>query len=111
MRKDMQSPASSRIDEILPEILHAARETFRKYRQRLYLLEMEDVCHDLVVALMDNSFARLKKFDPQKASLRTWLETVAANAAKNSIRRNRDFPGGGVNLPESYVTPVASQET
>ena len=100
-----------RVQEILPEIRQAAHQTVARYGHRLHLQDMDtdDLYHDLVVALIENNCERMRKFDPQKASLCTWLGVIARNIIKNGARK-KSFAFIQIDrIQEPYL--IAFQET
>ena len=51
--------------------------------------EVHDILQDLFVRLCDNDFRILKKYDPKRAKLTTWLSVIARNMAIDYLRRCR----------------------
>lgn len=49
--------------------------------------ETPDVLQDAFTRLVRDHFALLRRFDPQRASLSTWLGVVATSAARDFLRR------------------------
>lgn len=51
--------------------------------------EAEDVAQDVFVRLVRNDFGLLQRYDPDRASLTTWLTIVARSTAIDHLRRKR----------------------
>jgi len=70
-------------------ILHVVRQTFGRYGVRGDPHEIEDVGQEVFIWVSKQDFALLKKFDPQRAKLTTFLRVVASSAAIDWLRRRR----------------------
>ena len=68
---------------------------FRVVRNLVGDGQAEDVVQEVFLA----AYANLKRFDPQKGGLKTWLLTIARNKARNTARRKREYTG--MDLPEA----------
>ncbi len=51
--------------------------------------EAQDILQELFVKICARNFRLLKRYDPQKAKLTTWLAVIARNMAIDHLRRNR----------------------
>ena len=51
------------------------------------LQRAEDVCQDVFVRLIKNEFQLLRSYDPERASIITWLTIIARSSAIDSLRR------------------------
>ena len=65
------------------------RQTFRRYGLRGDTHEIEDVGQEVFIRLSKQDFALLKKFDPERAKLTTFLRVVASSTAIDWLRRRR----------------------
>ncbi len=54
-----------------------------------YQQAAEDICQEVFLRLVKNNFHLLKTYDPQRASLTTWLTIVARSTAIDSLRRKK----------------------
>ncbi|HET6429247.1 MAG TPA: sigma-70 family RNA polymerase sigma factor [Phycisphaerae bacterium] len=51
--------------------------------------EAEDVAQDVFVRLVRNDFALLRRYDPDRSSITTWLTIVSRSVAIDHLRRRR----------------------
>jgi len=70
-------------------VLHVVRQTFGRYGLRGDPHDMEDVGQEVFIRLSKQDFALLKKFDPERAKLTTFLRVVASSTAIDWLRRRR----------------------
>ncbi len=70
-------------------VLHVVRQTFGRYGVRGEAHDIEDVGQEVFIRLSKHDFALLKKFDPQRAKLTTFLRVVASSTAIDWLRRRR----------------------
>ncbi len=67
------------------------------------LQRAEDISQDVFVRLIKNDFRLLRTYDPDRASLPTWLTIIARSSAIDSLRR-RQLP----TVPMDQAPPIAS---
>jgi RNA polymerase sigma factor (sigma-70 family) len=91
----MSAAASSRlpdlrevIESLLPEILIAVQTTFRRCHHRSSNDEVNDICQQVIVLLMEDDFRRFRTFD-HMSSQRTWLGVVVRNHVINYLERQK----------------------
>jgi len=68
-------------------------ELYRRYSKRLFLFvrqtlstdNPEDIVHDVFMRVIEKS----RRFDPRKASFKTWLFTIARNRCVDLLRRQQ----------------------
>jgi RNA polymerase sigma-70 factor (ECF subfamily) len=70
-------------------VLHVVRQTFGRYGFRGGPEDMEDVGQEVFIRLSKQDFALLKRFDPARAKLSTFLRVVASSTAIDWLRRRR----------------------
>ena len=61
---------------------------YKFFMKRLFFKE---ICEDLTSDVFYSCFVNYDKFDPAKASIKTWLYIVANNKLKNYYRDNKDI--------------------
>ena len=70
-------------------VLHVVRQTFGRYGLHGEPHDIEDVGQEVFIRLSKQDFALLKKFDPERAKLTTFLRVVASSTAIDWLRRRR----------------------
>ena len=67
----------------------------------------EDVAQDVFVRLVKDDYRLLRKFEPQRASLETWLTLVARSVAIDCLRKRRLETSGldPSQIPAAEPTP------
>lgn len=70
-------------------VLHVVRQTFGRYGLRGDPHDIEDVGQEVFIRLSKQDFALLKRFDPERAKLSTFLRVVASSTAIDWLRRRR----------------------
>lgn len=70
-------------------VLYVVRQTFGRYGLRGESHDIEDVGQEVFIRLSKQDFALLKKFDPERAKLTTFLRVVASSTAIDWLRRRR----------------------
>ncbi len=92
------------IESLLPEILIAVHTSFRRYHHRSAKEEIDDLCQQVVVSLMEDDFRRLRSFC-HASSRRTWLTVVVRNHVINYLERQKptvslnDLPADSMGYP------------
>ena len=76
-------------------------------RRRLVLANREGDCDDVVqtvfVRLCDRDFRLLRRFDPGKARLTTYLTVIATSTALDHLRRQKPAQGSIDDVPEGML--------
>ncbi len=67
------------------------------------LQRAEDISQDVFVRLIKNDFQLLRSYDPERASIPTWLTIIARSSAIDSLRRKQLRT-----VPLDQAAPVAS---
>jgi len=94
---------------------HAA-VIFAAVRRRLVpagrVADAEDVVQDVFVKLCQHDFRLLRRYDPARAKITTWLTVVASSSAVDHLRRLRRRTEDIEAMPESIlaVDPVVHEE-
>lgn len=76
----------------------------------------EDVVQDVFIRLCQNDYGLLRRYDPSRARLSTWLGVVAGSAAHDHLRRQRRWQPtssglGGASSLDAVPEPAAEAET
>jgi len=72
-----------------PIILAAVRRTLAAHDRRGGRELVEDIAQDVFVRLIKDDSRLLRRYDPTRASLSTWLTLVARSTTLNRLRRRR----------------------
>ena len=70
-------------------VLHVVRQTFARYGVGGDAYDIEDVGQEVFIRLSKQDFALLKRFDPARAKLTTFLRVVASSTTIDWLRRRR----------------------
>jgi len=70
-------------------VIYAAVQRTLRARGRAARDEVEDAAQDVFLRLVRDDFRLLRAYDPDRASLPTWLTIVARSAAIDRLRRRR----------------------
>jgi len=101
------------VDRYAGVIFAAVNRVMGRQRQRAQ--EAEDVAQDVFVRLVRRDFALLRRYDPDRASLTTWLTIVARSVAIDHLRRKRlqtvSLEEAPAMPPASEAAPIASPPT
>lgn len=73
--------------------------------------EADDLFSDLCLALLNDGARRLRRFDPARAGLRTYLCTIARNLARTRLKRAaRRAPSDADGSPPSALDALIARE-
>ena len=74
--------------------------------------EVEDLTQEVFVRLCKDDFRLLRNYDPERASLSTWLTIVARSTARDGLRRRRAETVPLDSVPEAQlaINPVMPVE-
>jgi RNA polymerase sigma-70 factor (ECF subfamily) len=74
--------------------------------------EVEDLTQEVFVRLCKDDFRLLRNYDPERASLSTWLTIVARSTARDGLRRHRAETVPLDSVPEAQlaIDPVMPVE-
>ena len=74
--------------------------------------EVEDLTQEVFVRLCKDDFRLLRNYDPERASLSTWLTIVARSSARDGLRRRRAETVPLDSVPEAQlaINPVMPVE-
>jgi RNA polymerase sigma factor (sigma-70 family) len=106
------SPAANlgqAIEDLLPEILVAVRASLYRCGHRGDRDEIDDLCQQIIVLLIDDDFRRLRSFD-HASSQRTWLTTVVRNHVINYLQRHKITVSLNDVSPDAIVYPARQEE-
>lgn len=70
-----------------PVILATVQHVLRTYSSSASRQTADDIVQDIFLKLIDRDFRLLRTYDPDRASLKTWLAIVARSTAIDSLRR------------------------
>ena len=84
-----------------PGIGAAARYTLRRFDAGISEDDINEVISEVFLKLVKNEFSLLRRFDPKKAGLATWLSVITRSTAIDFLRRR---PAPELSLNESIGT-------
>ena len=89
-------------------VLHAAvRRVIRQHAPSTTAPEVPDVVQDCFLRLVKDDFRLLKRYDPSRSRLTTWLTIIGRSAAIDRLRRHKPPP---LSLSHEEVTLAAPSE-
>lgn len=97
------------IEDLLPEILVAVRASLYRCGHRGDRDEIDDLCQQITVLLIDDDFRRLRSFD-HASSQRTWLTTVVRNHVINYLQRHKTTVSLNDVSADAIVYPARQEE-
>lgn len=68
--------------------------------------DVDDAFQDVMVRLVANQGRLLRSYDPDRASLRTWLAVIARSTALDALRKR---PRGMVAVDDSVIEQIADE--
>ena len=86
--RDPLQTAESReqlFEMIFTHIPGAVRYTCHTYQRSLTQSEFEDICHDVIILLLENDYRRLRTFK-RKSSVKTWIYAIARRHLRRQLR-------------------------
>jgi RNA polymerase sigma factor (sigma-70 family) len=89
------------LESLLPTIRHAAAYCLRGWPRSAWIPEMDDLCQEVAVHLLEDDCRRLRSYDPARSSPRTWLCAVARSLVAQHLRSS----GCGVVRPRATSVP------
>jgi len=115
----MQAAPSSKIADLakliqdsVPLIRQSTVLAFKYYNYATNEDEISDICQQIILRLIEDHYRRLRLFDSSKASLPTWLKSVARHHISNYILRKRktlsldDLPFDSVSCPPNQEESI-----
>lgn len=93
------------ICNLLPEIRKTVSLACTSYRHKVRRDEIEDLCQQTVLLLMQADYRCLRSFDYKKASLKTWLRSVVKHHISRYMRRQERLQ----NAEEIWVESIGYQ--
>lgn len=75
--------------EVLPKVHRAVELALGRYAGRAGTDVVEDLAQETLVKLVKDDYRVLRQFDPERASLATWLALVARGTAIDYLRRRK----------------------
>lgn len=102
------------IDELLVcSLVHiqpALRYACRVHQVQISHDEFEDICQEVIILLIEDNYHRLRAFDPQQSSVRTWIYAVV----KNHVSRKLSGKNGVISLEDiasdSLICPPGQEK-
>lgn len=76
------------VEDLLPDIRIIVCASLCHFSHKSPNYEIDDLCQQIVVLLMDDDFRRLRSFD-HASSHKTWLTAVVRNHVINHLRRQK----------------------
>lgn len=74
----------------LPVIRGSVRRTLLTYRGDAPEALVDDACGEVLLKLVDREMRLLRRFDPARAKLSTWLSLIARTTTIDVLRRRRE---------------------
>ena len=76
------------LDILITHIPDAVRYACKVYRYNVAHYEVDDICHDIIILLIEGDCRRLRTFKEQ-SSIKTWIYTVARHHVRLRLQRDR----------------------
>lgn len=77
------------IDDFIGLVYSAVYNTMLKHSKFVDPADVDDVCQNVFVSLFANDCKVLRRYDPQRAKLSTWLTVISRNVAIDFIRKKK----------------------
>lgn len=77
------------IESLIPEIRGAVRLCCSLHKHRVIAEEIDDLFSEIVILLMEQDYRRLRSFNDQRSSLRTWLKAVVTHHIFHHLRKRK----------------------
>jgi len=77
------------IDDFIGLVYSAVYNTMLKHSKFVDPADVDDVCQNVFVSLFANDCKVLRRYDPQRAKLSTWLTVISRNFAIDFIRKKK----------------------
>jgi len=90
------------VEDMAPLIGAAARSTLQKYEPQITEEDINEVISEVFLKLVKNEFSLLRRFDPSKAGMKTWLSVITRSTAIDNLRQRRPPE---TSLDESIESP------
>ncbi|MCI0488668.1 MAG: sigma-70 family RNA polymerase sigma factor [Blastocatellia bacterium] len=74
---------------LLPDIRRFVLQSFMRYKRYPQDADVEDMSQQIVVLLIEDDYRRLRTFDDQRSSLKTWLWVVVIREVVRHLRSQR----------------------
>jgi RNA polymerase sigma factor (sigma-70 family) len=88
--KPKQAPENELvIERLMPNIYAAVRFACLLKQNRADKNEIDDLCQQVALLLIEDDYRRLRTFDSTRASLDTWLKTVVLHYVNRRIKARR----------------------
>ena len=75
------------VDKNIRVVCSAVYKTMLKRNTKVCMTEIQDVSQDVFLKLIAKDNSLLKKFNPDKASISTWLTVISRNCAIDHMRK------------------------
>ena len=112
----MQTTASTKLNDharlIEDSALIIRKSVARSFRYYYYATdkdEIDDICQQILLLLIEDSHRRLRLFDSQKSSFQTWLNSIVRHHISNYIHRRRETMSLDEIDPESVSSPPTQE--
>jgi len=101
--------------ELIARIVNGESECYRtlvdRYKQDMYrhcffIVHDEDDAEDAAQEAFIRAYVYIKRFDPEKASFKTWLYTIGTRECLQTLRKRRTLPLTDEDLLESTLAPT-----
>ena len=89
--------------QVYPDLSELVRYAFLHFHYFPTPNQIEDWHHDIVVLLLADDCRKLKTFDPDKGSLKTWLTSVVRNYVGDYLKHKGTWDNLEETLPEQLL--------
>jgi len=79
----------SMIETLMPQLFQAVRWACLRSPHQTSRDEMEDICQEIILLLVEEDYRRLRSFNEQRSSLQTWLTAIAKHQLSKRFRRRK----------------------
>ena len=98
------------VEEAAPVIWAQVRRCFNRYSAGSDPVDLEDVSQDVFLRLSRGDFSLLRRFDPTRAKLSTYLGVVAHSASVDFLRKRRQAHEDIADYGDQLAAPEAKAE-
>jgi RNA polymerase sigma-70 factor (ECF subfamily) len=94
----------------VPRAAAAMRAPIRRLLASRHQQDVSDVLQDCFLKLVANDFRLLRRFDPAKGSLATWLGVIATSTTLDHLRKKPPLAEAVDDHPEALAMPAEARD-
>jgi RNA polymerase sigma-70 factor (ECF subfamily) len=87
----------------------AVRKALERHTGRVHAADLQDASNEVFLRLIKDDYRLLRTFNPDRASLSTWLTVVARSTAIDYLRKSRRHETGREGLIDIMEAPASSR--